>query len=403
MKKVSSTIIILFLAVVFNSGAVFAKNNSLDIDAALDSTIKNSYDLKMEDYSVQSDQNVCDQAKDAANDANTKLVMNQNMLDLRSKPNKTPEEEAMLANFVPLTDDQIYQLIKIRDVQPLEAQYELTTAQNNKESIENSVKLNLYTQYIKLLSDQDSIDTEQKNIKKLYDVYTTSKLKLNLGTITQLECKKNAASYNNENLTLSKIQRSMNIDEMNINKTMGQDIKAEYVSFSTKLPDYTTDNRSVSDYLDLALKNRSEILNCSEYVKLKQKSYDIASERYPDESNINNKQAKYDLDAAENNLEIEKITIQKDVTNEYNTLINKKSKIDSAMQNYNMAKKNYDIASKKYEVGVISRIDFEDSELTYRKAVDNVSSLKRDYWLEQFKMNCEVNKGFSTSTGLSSY
>ncbi|WP_195510062.1 hypothetical protein [Clostridium tyrobutyricum] len=152
-KKSISTIITISLGILLCSSTVFAQSNSLDITTSENLSIQNSSDIKSQNYSVQLAQNALDQAKDAANEANTTLIINQQMLDLMSKPDKTPEEAAIVANYVPLTDDQIYQLIKVRDVQPLEADYNLSSTKNNATTVKSSVKLNLYTQYINLLGE----------------------------------------------------------------------------------------------------------------------------------------------------------------------------------------------------------------------------------------------------------
>lgn len=393
-KKHISIIIAIALGIILNSNTAFAQSNSMDVKTAENLSIKNSFEIKSQDYSVQLAQNACDQAKDASNDANTTLVINQQMLDLRAKPNKTPEEQAIVANYVPLTDDQIYQLIKVRDVQPLEAQYNLSAAKNNTASVENSIKLNVYTQYISLLSDQDTVNTEQKNIKNLSDLYNASKLKLQLGVISKSDYNKITASYNNENPVLLQKQRTMDIDEMNLNKSMGQDIQIKYSSFSTDLSDDNYNIEPLDYYLNSALNNRTETVNAKNYIDVKQKAYDIANDRYPIEDNLYNKEAKYDLDEAESNLQVQKINIQKDISNEYNILTSKKKNVDNEMQSYNSAKKTYNMANIKYNAGVISKIDLESSELDYKKECDKLSSLQRDLWLEQFKMDCEINKGF---------
>lgn len=387
MGKNHTSIIIAVITGIFLSGnAVFAQDRSINIETAANLSIENSYDIKSQDYSVQSAENACDQAKDAADNANSTLLMNEQMRDLMEKPDKTPEEEAIVANYVPLTDDQIYQLIKIRDVQPLEAEYNLSAAKNNADSVKNSVTLNTYTQYISLLSGQDSITTEKQNIKRLSDLYNVSKLKLEVGVISQSDYKKMAASYSNETPVLSQKQRAMTIDQMNLNKLMGQDIHTTYSSFSPDLPDTISDIKTLDYYISSAMDNRAEIVNAKNYIDVKQKAYDIAKDRYPAEDNLYNKQAEYDLEEAESNFELQKTNIQKEISSEYSALLSKKKNLDNETQVYNSAKKNYNTASTKYKLGVMSKIDFESSELDYKKESDKLSSLQRELWLEQFKM-----------------
>ena len=397
-KKSISTIIAISLGILLSSSTVFAQSNSLDIATSENLSIQNSSDIKSQNYSVQLAQNTVNQAKDAANEASTTLIINEQMLDLMSKPDKTPEEAAVVANYVPLTDDQIYQLIKVRDVQPLEAEYNLSSTKNNEDAIENSVKLNLYTQYVNLLGEQDDINTEQENIKDLSNSYNLSKLKFQLGVISESSYKKITTSYNNENSVLLQKQRAMDIAEMNLNKLMGQDIHTKYSYFSTEISDNSNNIESLDYYLNYEMENRTEIVNGKSYIKVKEKAYEIAKDRYPIEENLYNRQAKYDLEEAQDNLELKKASIEKDIRNQYNILSSKKKNIDNEMQSYNSAKKNYDIASNKYKLGVISKVDFESVELNYKKEEDKLLSLQRELWIEQFKIKCELNKGFYNTT-----
>jgi hypothetical protein len=323
-KKNISTIIAISLGILLSSSTVFAQSNSLDIATSENLSIQNSSDIKSQNYSVQLAQNAVNQAKDASNEASTTLIINQQMLDLMSKPDKTPEEAAIVANYVPLTDDQIYQLIKVRDVQPLEAEYNLSSTKNNADAIENSVKLNLYTQYVNLIGEQDDINTEQENIKNLSNSYNSSKLKFQLGVISESSYKKITTSYNNENSVLLQKQRAMEIAEMNLNKLMGQDIHTKYSYFSTELSDNSNNIESLDYYLNYAMENRTEIVNGKSYIKVKEKAYEIAEDRYPIEENLYNKQAKYDLEEAQSNLELKKTSIEKDIRNQYNMLSSKK-------------------------------------------------------------------------------
>ena len=370
----------------------------MDIKTAESISIKNSSDIESQDYSIQIAEIAYEQGKDASYKADNTLIMNQKMIDLMAKPDKTIEEEAIVANYVPLTNEQIYQLTKTRDVQPLEAEYNLEVAKNNRESIENTVTLSTYTQYINLLSNTDMIDTEEKNMNNISDLYNISKLKLELGTISKSQYKKIIASYNNETQLLSQKQRSLSIEEMNFNKLLGQDLNIKYSTLSADLPDNNYDINSLDYYVNSALKNNLDITNSINYTSVKQKNYDVTNKIFSAKDNIYNKQAKYDLEEAQDNLKIIKTNIQKNISDEYNLMLSKKKTLDNEINIYNSALKNYNIASNKYKYGVLSKLDMDSNEIQYQKECDKLNSLKRDLWIEKFKIDCQINKGLYSTT-----
>ncbi|MBV4438460.1 TolC family protein [Clostridium tyrobutyricum] len=400
-KKSISTIIAISLGILLSSSTVFAQINSIssmDIKTAESISIKNSSDIESQDYSIQIAEIAYEQGKDASYKADNTLIMNQKMMDLMAKPDKTVEEEAIVANYVPLTNEQIYQLTKTRDVQPLEAEYNLEVAKNNRESIENTVTLSTYTQYINLLSNRDMIDTEEKNMNNISDLYNISKLKLELGTISKSQYKKIIASYNNETQLLSQKQRSLSIEEMNFNKLLGQDLNIKYSTLSADLPDNNYDINSLDYYVNSALKNNLDITNSINYISVKQKNYDVTNKIFPAKDNIYNKQAKYDLEESQDNLKIIKTNIQKNISDEYNLMLSKKKTLDTEINIYNSALKNYNIASNKYKYGVLSKLDMDSNEIQYQKECDKLNSLKRDLWIEKFKIDCQIDKGLYSTT-----
>lgn len=394
MKKIKIlTAAALTFAIVSQSSIAFAKGNLLDIDSIINSAFKNSYDIKNQNYSVQLAENAYDQSEEASNKANEVLIMNDDMIALKGKKDKTPLEQKIAENFKPLSEEQRYNLIKTRDLQPLEAKSKLTKAKNNKEVIENTLKLNIYTQYSGLLGVKDMMDTEEKKITNLSDIYNKSLLQVKLGMISNADANKNKTAYINEKPVLLKQQRQMEIAQMDMNKTIGEDLTKKYDGFTKEIFSDSTKIKSLDQYLADALKNRAEIINAEEDVKVKKSAYDLANKEYPNESERHNQQSKYDIAEAENKLETLKLTIEQEVTNSYNDLAKKAKSIEYAKKNFELAKKNYDDSVKRYELGMISKIELANKEISYKQAENNYKSLERDLWLNQLRMDYQSGKG----------
>ncbi len=394
MKKIKLlTSAALIIAICSTSTSAFAKGSVLDIDAAINSSLKNSYAIKAQDYAVKESEIGCEQAQKAADKANEMLIMNDRMIALRGKENKTPEEEQMVAHFTPIGQEKAYALKKVKELQPLAAKYKLSVTTNNKEVNENNLRFIMYSQYSNILYTKDLMDTEQKKLDNLLDLYNKTKLQIEIGTMSKAAGKETQAKYLNEKPMIVKQERQMEICQMTINKIMGDALTNRYDSF---LKDILIDSpkiKSLDEYLVDASKNRAEIVNAEEYLKLKNKAYDLAAKEYPDESERNNKQAKYDVDEAQNKLDTTKLSIQQEIINSYNDLTKKAKKIEFVKKSFDVSKKSYNESLEKYNLGMISKIDLKDKEIAYKQLEDNLKALQRDLWLSQLKMEYQCGKG----------
>lgn len=397
VKKIK-VLVMAVLMVVSSSSAAFAQGNVFDVDAAINSALKNSYSIKMQNYSVESAQNGVDKAQDAADKASETLAINDSMMDLKGKENKTEDEKKSLERFVPLNDDQRYELTKTKELGPLEAKYQLTVATNNKEVAENTLKLNIYSQYSILMNLKDSMDLEQNKVDNLLATYKKAQLQMELGSISKIDAKKSEASYVSEKPVLTKFQRNMETSQMTMNQVIGEDIYKTYDSFPKDIILDTPKIKTLDEYLIDAFKNRVEIVNTEGNLNLKKAAYELANKEYPNESEKNNQSAKYDIDEAQNNLDMLKLNVQQEITDSYNELTKKAKTIEYSQKAFNIAKKNYDESLIRYNLGMISKIDLNSSEITYKQAENTLKSLERDLWLAQLKMEYQCGKGITAAT-----
>lgn len=399
MKKIRLlTTVALLVAMCSTNSTVFAQGNVFDIDVVITNALKNSYDIRMQQYNEQLAENAYEQAKESSDKANERLINIDDMIDLKGKEDKTPAEQAMVDRFQPPSEDERYQLIRNQEIAPLQSEYQLSVAKNNREVAENTLKLNIYTEYSSLMATKDSMDVEQKKFDNLESIFNKSQTQLSLGITSKVEARKNEVNYINEKPILTKQQRQMEISLMSMNKVIGEDLNKKYESFSKDILADTTKIKTLEQYVADALKNRTEVINAEKYVKLKQAEYDLANREYPNGEERYNQQAKYYLDEAQNKLETAKLNIEQEITNSYNDLAKKVKTIEYTKKSYELAKKSYSEYLIRYNLGMISKVDLGSKELSFKQAESNLKSLERGLWISELKLEYQCGKGINATT-----
>ncbi|MDW8802584.1 TolC family protein [Clostridium sp. A1-XYC3] len=378
MKRIKLLTTAAVIIAALSSNTVFAQdNNTLDIDAVIDSAIESSYTVKSKDIVVQQAEN-----------------------NYKSAMENAPKVNDQINNTPLLTDNKKFELIKSRDNGPAEAKYSIYQSKNAKEVAKNEVKLSIYSQYTVLMDAKDVLDTEQKRLDNSEAEYKKAKLQLETGMITQNDLKAKEYAYYSQLAAFNKAKRQYEIETMNLNKLIGAPIETRY---TTLLKDKITEDpyiRRYDSYLEDALKNRAEMLNASEYVNLMDFEFKTVKAFYPDTRDAEYKIGKYYVDSAKNTLETGKINISLEVNALYNDLQNKSKKLKSVKDSADYAKQDYDKALQKYKLGLISKIEADSKLITLQNAQNSVKALQRDIWIAQIKLGyaCEIGAS-STSLG----
>ncbi|MFC0904957.1 TolC family protein [Clostridium sp. MT-14] len=362
--------------IIFCTGtSVFAQGNTLDIDAAIDAAVKESYEVKSADISTQQAQNSYNQAvKNAANYGD--------QLD---------EGGDNLDRYTRLT------LLQGIANPPAEAKFSIYKYSNMGKVAENQVKLSAYTQYTALMDFKDALDLEKQKFQSAKDQYNISQLKLKLGTASPADVKQAEADYYSENLNLNKAQRQYDLAVMKINQILDRDI---YTKYDVLLRDKITESpyiRNYDDYVSDALKNRAEILNAQENVNLKKFEYNIIKGVFPSKYDTMNQIGQYGVNQAQDALDIAEINIPVEINSLYSDLQNKSKMLDSKKDAFNLAQRNYNVARVKYNAGVMSKVDFDVQASDLKAAQNDLKSFQRDIWMAQLKLNLACGVGDDTS------
>lgn len=351
MKKVRLMCIAAVMTAMLSSTvSVQAAGSPLDIDNVTNIAIENSYQVKNMDISIQKFQNSYKDATRGEGKGNADI----------------------------------------------EAKYNIYQYTNLKETAKNSVKLNVYTQYVSFMNAKEALDVEQQKFQNAEEKYKKAQLQLNIGLIAEPDVKAAKQAYDDEKAQLNKAQRKVDSVTKTINQMTGSSINTTYNGFTKDLVVDKAIVKTYNDYLNDALKNRAEILNDNEKIKLKKLEFAgvkaAAPYNYMPEYVIGN----YGVTEAENQLDTDKIDISIEINGLYNDLQSKIQKLKPQIANYNAEKKKYDEVLQKYNLGMIIKIDFEDQLLSFKLAENSLKAAQRDVGLAKLKI--EYASGIGTST-----
>lgn len=373
MKRLNIFIAVLFITL-FAGSTVFADSITLDIDSVMENAVNNNYNVKTADIKIQQNQNLYDNSfKKAAK------------IDDELSSGKVPQ-------------NQVLQYVQQRDYPQMEYKYALYKYNNAKEVAKNQARFSIYKEYETLLNDKSNLDLEQIKLNNARDNLNTAKLQLSLGTISPADEKAQEAKYAKEQANFNQIQRQYDAETMNMNKTLNLPLDTTY---KVLLKDKLTPSpyiRSYDDYDEYALKNRFEVLNGNEYIKLMKFEFDTTRGIDPYTMDAPYKIARYNWQMAKDQLDIQKINISLEINNLYNDLQNKSKQIDSLRDSYNLAYDQYNKALLKYNAGVMSKLDKDQYYINMLAADNSLKSGERDVWLAQIKLNYACGLGYDASS-----
>lgn len=368
---------LLFSSTVF-ADAVQPAQTSLNIDAAINMAIQNSYSIKKIDIGIQQAQNNYNDAVRAAAGYSAK---------------------------VPYTSgDTKLQLIKARDFTQLEYKYAIFQYTNIKEVAKNQITFTVYQAYNAFVTVKEGLDLEQQNFNNVEQQYNKTKLQLSLGTASEVDLKASEATYTAEKAKLNQLKRQYDTYVKQLNQLLGVDMNtgdSEYVKY---IP-YINSNiatvakpKTYDEYIKDALTNRVEIRNDNESINVKKLEFNSVRSAFPYNTSAQYKIYKYPVETAQNKLDTDKIDISIDINTLYNDLQDKIKSLEPAQKDYTSAKRTYDIATQNYNLGLISKIDFDKAQINLKSKENSIKTIERNIWLAQKKLDYASNLGVDASS-----
>ncbi|AKA70845.1 TolC family protein [Clostridium scatologenes] len=377
MKRLRLLCLTVALATTVFSSTVFADavqptQRLLDVNTAIDMTIKNSYSIKKIDTGIQ-------QAKNNYTDS------------LRNA--------AGYSDTIPyVRGDTKLSLIKARDFTQAEYSYAIFQYTNIKEVAKNQLRFSVHQLYSGLISVKEGIDVEQQNVNNLEEQYKKAQLQLQLGVASPVDVKNSEASYVAEKAKLNKLQRQYDGLLKQLNQLMGVDIDTKYSGFTNDNLSTGINVKKYDDYVNDAITNRVEIKNDNENINTKKSEFESIRGMYPYDTNPQYKIYKYYVDDAKNKLDTDKINISIGINSLYNDLQLKIKKLQPEQKKYDSAKTTYNKALQSYNLGLISKIDFDRAAVGFKAEEIALKSIQRDIWLAQTKLEYASDIGVDATS-----
>lgn len=402
MKKHKLLLLSLIFLILLSSTA-YAENSKLLLSNIINDSIENSITLKSLNNQIKSLEKSKSDAEKASKEAAQRLETNEALQDLLKNYSTLSAAEKMqvimlIRMHIIMTIDDKLQFTKIKELSVPNADYAILQNKNNIEIAKNSAILLISQQFNTILNMQDSIKLQKENIKILEDKFNIAKIQYDNGFISSKDYKTLENNIKKSNLELLKMQNNMNNLIIILNQSLNRPVLTKYDEFSDSEMTPYLEIKSLEEYINMALSNRSEIICNQRYYEIKKREYEITYEFYPSELNDNTQQAKYDMEDAKNKLEQSKEDIKIEITTLYKDIEKNIQDIDNYQKKYDKAKYDNDIVNKKFNLGLISRIDLETSNLNLLQAQIQLNQAKRNLYINELKLNFACGIGPASSS-----
>lgn len=287
-----------------------------------------------------------------------------------------------------------YQTVEALILRPLETKNILNQVTNTQSVVTNAVQLLSYKTYIALLKANYALDIQKGLMNGLEADYKNSQLQQTLGMISLNQLRLSEIAFLKAQYRHNSAQNSLDSATLSVNNLMGEDIWNKYKY--TTLQDYNitpvAQIKNLSEYVNLALANRAEIINAQGTLETKKKQYELGKAEIPNDFKFYIQQQEYAIENAQNDLELAKINVQLDITNLYKLLGSAMNNLAAKKNLEDQAVLNYQAAELKYQNSLISLLEFDDAKVAKAQADMDYKNAELDAWLIQKMMDsaCEI-------------
>lgn len=290
-------------------------------------------------------------------------------------------------NYKELTLDERRDLISVRDMGYERFNLNIKKIDNNIEILKNQLTYAAYAQYAGISKMQAALALQAESSalqKKNLDI---AKTKFDLGTVSRVEVEKAELSYAKTQVDIRRQNRSLTSLITGFNKLLGENLSTSYLDFDRERLMPSKRDKKADEYLDSALKNRSEIKIAKEEMDLalrQEKLYETEI------SHFNTLDDKQDAIQAARESEIEyELAVQKvesEIKSAYKQLITLRGSTVYCESQINTAQDSYDRISKLFELGMTTAINVDQARLSLEQAKMQLENNLIDIWLQQQKL-----------------
>ncbi|MGD8190918.1 stalk domain-containing protein [Brevibacillus ginsengisoli] len=319
--------------------------NTLSINQAVDSALANNSDLKA-------------------------MKLDADTADLNSR--------LVYSNVKDIPSDFIDSLSMAQQKYVNEAKAEMAKRVNGYvlDATEQKIVLGAKKAYYDLLNAQADLDSKKQALTRSQTQLKQATAAYQVGTRAKTDVLQAEAGVAGANAALASAQNNLSIAQMKLNQFIGSPLDKQWVLKADQI-DPANLTISKDQAVELALKQRAEVLQKQEEIKVAQLNVDLI-EKYSSLSTYQGEMAKNEVSKANLTLEQTKQNVTIEVTQDYNNLHTGKVAMDANQKAVDASKENYRLTQLRYENGLSTTLeviqaqeDLSNRENAYQSSVYN--------------------------------
>lgn len=365
MKKILASILLITMILISTAHMAQASEDALDIEKAAIKTIENSQVLETYNKQVS--------------------LMKRNYVE-------TKGQMAQLRALLPYFGS--YDMVKSIILTPQVLENYLTQLNGNQVVITNAVKVSAYSGYIDLLKANYAVATQEDLMSSLYEDYKKIRLQNEQGMATEIELKLAEMAYEQTRYNYLNAQNSKDSAAIVLNNMMGEEIAKKYsiVQDNNIIP--SKEIQSLEEYTKQALANRVEISNAKSDLELMKEQYRYGLAEIPTDYEFYKQQQEYEIDKAENDLDLTVIDVKQNIAEVYTGLESSVKKMEAMRYLAEQAESNYQAAQIRHETSQTTLVELNNVKIAKVQADINLKDAELDAWLMQITMDLACGAGF---------
>ncbi|TWH59714.1 outer membrane efflux protein [Desulfitobacterium sp. LBE] len=292
-----------------------------------------------------------------------------------------------------------YELLESIVLAPKLMEHELNKTVREQAVVTNAMRLSAYQSYINLLKGDYAVKTRSELMSSLYDDYKKIRTQQEQGMAAESEVRLAEIAFEQARYNYLNAQNSMDSSYMTINQMMGEPLSKKYSALKDNNIIPAQKIGSLEDYIAKALTNRVEILNAQGDLDGKKEQLIYGLVKSPIGSEFYEQEQEYEIEKAENQLELSKINVQMNITDLYTGLEAGMKNLDAMRHLAKQAELNYNAALVQYENSMITLPELNNVRIAKAEADINLKNAELDAWFMQMMMGMACDLGFQSANG----
>lgn len=280
-------------------------------------------------------------------------------------------------------------LIMQRDFMPAQAKYYWELSQSNEKITINTLTINLRNLYLGLINGRYDLAIKQQRLSLAEEKYKQAQSKFMNGLISKLDL--DQADYDLQKVKNDLIAAKRNIENTSrtLNNFIGKPFNITYNNLSLIEEKNTTELKPIEDYIELALKQRYELIDLQKQIDLDKKHMDIL-----DLNNVSNiyLQSREDYAGLKNNIDASNLKMDRtklDIENEIKSALMDIKKENSSLNNLKKTianqEQNLTRINAQFKAGYVTNLVIQEFQI-------GINGLKNSYNLSVYNYNTKLMK-----------